>query len=363
MNRWFAASIDGGNGNTIFLARSDTSDPTQTWQSVEFVGDSTGTHFNDYPTLGVDADGVYVATNNFGATFDVSIYSVPKADLLAATPSIANLTRFEALPSGQYGSGIQAALDMDPSDGNAVLLSASGGSVFRADITGAGAAGATLSPATPIAGVPAFLGAPPARQPSGQTIENVSPRFTGNVVEVGDSLWAAHPVQGSFSNSAIRWYEIEESTSTLLQFGTIEDANLDYLDPSIAANAAGEVLIGATVSGPSQFASAVGFVGATTAGTTTFGPQVMLRPGNDNYFLTFGSGRNRWAITAPPWWTPWTPPPSGPSRNLRSPAPSGRSTSPKYRSAICRKTSSLPSRVPRCSAKTGPAGRPPPRRI
>ena len=45
--------------------------------------------FGDYVTMGLDADGVYLATNNFGGPtgFDVSIYSIPKADLLLPTPT------------------------------------------------------------------------------------------------------------------------------------------------------------------------------------------------------------------------------------------------------------------------------------
>jgi hypothetical protein len=63
------------------------------------------------------------------------------------------------------------------------------------------------------------------------------------VVEQGDSLWAVHTVRGSGLNSALRWYEIDEPTNTLLQTGLIEDLLQDYIDASIAVNAFGQVVI------------------------------------------------------------------------------------------------------------------------
>ena len=297
VGRWFAASIDGATPNSLFVAVSQTSDPTGPWRSAQFIGDTLdGVRFNDYVTMSLDAEGVYFATNNFGGPsgFDVSVYSVPKVDLLLPVPSLARLTRFEARSSATYGASIQAVLDFGPADGIGTILGDSGGTLRRADIVNPGTAGATLGPASAVAGVPAFNGAPAARQPSGVTIENVSPRFTGNVVGVGGSIWAVHAVRGSFANSAIRWYEIDDATNSVVQTGLIESANLDYLDPSIAVNAFGNVLIGATQSGPTLFASAVAIVGQTVGGVTTFDPPRIVGAGVGNYFVDYGSGRNRW---------------------------------------------------------------------
>ncbi len=307
VGRWFAASIDGGTGggsragNSIYVAVSNSSDPTGGWQAVQFVGDTIdGTRFNDFDTLGVDADGLYLATNNFGAAtgFDVSVYSIPKSDLLLPTPTIANLTRFENLNSALFGDTIHGALDFGTSDGSAQLLAtesfAGGTNLVRVDITGAGTAGATLG--TPVdVPVAAYLPGPPARQPGGIPIENVSPRFNSSVVEVGDSLWGVHAVQGSSGNSALRWYEVDANTNTVLQSGMIDDPNVDFLDPSIAVNPSGVVMIGFTGSGPTQFASAMAAFGTTDSmGATSFQAPQVLQAGTSDYFLDFGSGRNRW---------------------------------------------------------------------
>ena len=299
--RYFASSENqgpgpNGEGNSIFVAVSVSSDPTAGFRGVRFVADSSGQAFDDYPTMSIDADGMYFATNNFGTGFDVSIFSIPKADLLLPTPSVANMTRFENLNSGQFGDSIQAALNFGASDGSAALLSVAGsGRLVRTSVLGAGGPNATLQAPTNIT-VPAFQPAPVGSQPGGTPgLDNVSPRFTGNVVEVGNNLWGVHAVlDNATGNSAIRWYEIDEVTSAVLQTGLIADPALNYLDPSIAVNAGGVVVIGATGTGPTQFPSTYAFVGQTAASVTTFGSAMLLHAGASSYFQDFGTGENRW---------------------------------------------------------------------
>ncbi len=98
--RWFAVMIttDQSTNNKILFARSNTSDPTQGFMGVSFT--TNNGRSADFPTLGLDANGVYVGTNNFtsGGSFrNEGLYSVPKADLLAATPTLARLTSFGSL--------------------------------------------------------------------------------------------------------------------------------------------------------------------------------------------------------------------------------------------------------------------------
>jgi|GEM_PF-1030455 len=299
VNRWFAASIDGGDGNSVYLAVSLTDNPLDGWQAVTFVGDESGARFNDFVTLGVDAEGVYLTTNNFGGPsgFDVSIYTIPKADLLGPIPTAANLTRFVDLDSSVYGSTLQPVVDFGAADGTAHFVSTLGSgssSLIQVDVTDADTAAATLG--TPVAvAVPTYVAAPDARQPGGVTVENVTPRINGNVVEVNGRLWAVHAVAGTAGNSAIRWYEIDAATNTVIQTGLIEDPNLDFLDASIAVNQTGEVVIGFSGSGPGQFISSMAAFGLTDgSGVTTFDVPTVLQAGVADYFVDFGSGRNRW---------------------------------------------------------------------
>jgi Domain of unknown function DUF11 len=316
--RWFAVSIDGVirgasgaivTANNIYVARSDTNDPTGDWDGVRFVADTVGAlEFHDYPTLGLDADGLYICTQDFDGGGNESCYSIPKADLLLATPSIANLTRFEATPPGlpRVDGSLQPALDFGLTDGRAALLGSTGTALVRSDIFGAGFAGATLGAPVPITGDPGHQPPPPARQrhpfdPT-VTIENVAPRFVGNVVKQGDSLWAVHAVLGNFNNSALRWYEIDEVTNTVRQTGLIEDPNQDFHEPSIAVNAFDHVAIGYTCSGPNLAASACVSVGETVSGVTTFERPQILAIGAGHYYRDFCTPtpanpcaeRNRW---------------------------------------------------------------------
>ncbi len=300
IDRWIASVIDGGGGNTIFVAVSETDDPTGIWRGVQFVGDSVqGIRFNDFDTLGVDADGIYIATNNFGGPptgNDLSIYVIPKADLLGAVPTLANLTRFENLSVATFGGVIQPVIDFGASDGSASLLatrSFAGTDLFRTDID-------TTDPNNPILGAPTLIPVPAYQTPDGGTqpnltdLEHDSARFWSNAIEVNGTLWATHSFLTTDGTDGVRWYQIDEATNAVLQTGTIEDPNLDYLYPSISVNTTGQAVIGFSIVGPSQFASTGAAFGDTMNGVMTFLAPVTLQAGVDNYNVTFGSGRNRW---------------------------------------------------------------------
>ena len=306
---WFASSLDRdfGAGNNLFLARTDSDDPTGPWQGVVIDAETVGNpEFHDYETLAVDADGLFMCTQDFGDGGNESCYSIPKADLLLSPPSVANLTRFEATPAGldPVSGAWQPALDFGASDGRAALIGSDGANLLRTDILGAGAAGATLGTAVGIAGDPGHSGPPAARQPHPAdptvTLENVAPRFVGNVFEEGDSLWMVHAVEGSSgNNSALRWYEVDETSDTVIQTGLIDDPDEDYHEPSIAVNEFGNVVIGYTCSGPDLAPSVCISVGETAGGVTTFEDPTVVAAGAGHYYRDFRGPdgtptRNRW---------------------------------------------------------------------
>jgi uncharacterized repeat protein (TIGR01451 family) len=317
--RWFATSEDGAIdandddvnevSNNFFIARSDTDDPTGDWDSVTVVADSVGgIDFHDYPQVGLDADGLFICTQDFPSG-EESCYSIPKADLLLAVPSAANLTRFEASPAGLPGTSgsWQPARNSGLSIGHEPLLGSTGSALQRTDIFGANAGGATLGSAVAISGDPGHSAPPDARQPDDsdagdgiETIENVAPRFVSNPVIVGTSMWAVHAVRGSGANSALRWYEINEATNTVIQTGLIDNPNIDFHEPSIAVNQFGHVVIGYTCSGTTLAASVCVSVGTTTGGVTTFVAPAIVFAGTGTYYQDFCGGdpdcgpRNRW---------------------------------------------------------------------
>ncbi|HEX6597104.1 MAG TPA: hypothetical protein VF045_09225, partial [Acidimicrobiales bacterium] len=319
--RWFAVSIDRAvdadnnnvneQSNNLFVGRSDTNDPTGDWDGFMIDADTVGAEeFHDYPTLGIDADGVYSCTQDFDGGGNETCYSFPKADLLLAAPTAANLTRFEATPAGlpAINGSWQPAIDFGASDGRAAVLGSTGTALRRTSILGAGGAGATLAADVAIAGDPGHAAPPAARQPTddvgeSNTIENVAPRFVGNVFELGNSLWAVHSVLGSTpTNAALRWYEINETTNTVIQTGLIDDPNRDFHEPTIAVNNNGDVVIGYTCSGPALAASVCVSLGTTAAGVTTFQAPAVVVTGTGDYYRDFCTPtmanpcaeRNRW---------------------------------------------------------------------
>ena len=92
--------------STIYLAVSTTSDPTQNWFKTSFLA-NTGTDAgrgDDYPTLGVDARGVYIAALMYpsagpsGGEFTMTLFAIDKAPLVATPQSIGAVTAFRHLP-------------------------------------------------------------------------------------------------------------------------------------------------------------------------------------------------------------------------------------------------------------------------
>lgn len=292
-NRWIATTITRGGGNQVILAVSDSADPTGGWRSVQWQGDPAGANFNDFDTLGFDSDTVVVTTNDFGAGFSVSVFSIPKADLFGAgAPSIARMTRIQGLAAGTAGTALQAALDFGPSDGRTAILAvddtlASSGTIFRTNILNGTTATATLSPATLIA-VPNFNSPSNVTTPNGTTVRADSERFWSNTVEVNNELWAVHHVAGAGGLNEVRWYRIDEATNALISTGTIAAPGLSLFMPSIAVNTAGEIVIGyhagSDTTAPSAYASA----GIVQGNNVLFGTPTLLTAGTGEY------GGRRW---------------------------------------------------------------------
>ncbi len=297
-DRWFLSSIvaneDGSNlvGNDILLAVSRTSNPLDGFQSVQFVGDSSGDHFNSFATLAVNGDSVVITTNNEVDPLNtsVSVYAIPKADLVGFAPSAINLERFENLDQSLYGSTIQFATDLDGDSGSTLGIGTfdSGTSVSLIELANVGD---PLNPATitrTVVTVPFYEAAENGRQPGDANLSNISPDITGNVVSQGGFLWTAHAVEGSTGNSAVRWYQVDESSGVVVNTDLIEDPALDFLYPSIAVNEFGTVAIGFSGAGeiqnPSSFLS-IGFSsqGLDATPTVTFpeGPAI-VQAGADN---------------------------------------------------------------------------------
>ncbi len=302
--RWFAAAADnptnlspvGDIKNNFLLAVSKSANPLEGWTGFKIPGDPT--RFTDFPTLGLNKDGVFLGSNNFGRNnaFDVSLVSIPKADLLLATPTIANLKQFNGLDFNIRGATPHPVVDFGSGGNGIVITNADDGSDIRRTniINPASGASATLSTTTNIAVTPYNL-PPGATQPDGTTnLDAGDNRFGTTTYKVGNSIWLVHTVE-SGGRAALRWYELDATTNAINQSGTVGDADHDYFFPSIAANEFGNVVIGFSRSGLSEFASSYAIAGNTVGGVTTFdATPTLLKAGVDDYFRDFDSGVNRW---------------------------------------------------------------------
>jgi hypothetical protein len=294
--RWFATMIttDQKNNNNILYARSNTSDPTQGFKAVSFMT-NTG-RFADFPTLGVDANGVYVGTNNFhGQTLSsLALYSVPKTDLIASTPSLARITSFTGLSTSTYGFTLQPVVNYgpkQPTDPTPIVATNNGsfGKYNFTSLNGTTGSGATLG-STTVKNVQSTSNPTNSQQPgTSTTIDNGDDRFSGNVVQVGNFLYMVHDITVS-GRSAVRWTIADATSFNVIQQGTISDPSLSYFYPSIAVNPIGDVVVGFSGSNSSTYASTYAVVGASAGGVVggslSFGAPVQTKAGTDLYSAT-----------------------------------------------------------------------------
>ena len=116
--RWFASSLDNAGGRNHFLvAVSSDSDPSHSWKMLAINSDPTGKYWADFDRLGVNADGVYLSGNMFALNGDpndvkTSSLVIPKADLLAATSTAANVKLFGLTDPNQTGYSQQPVVDV-----------------------------------------------------------------------------------------------------------------------------------------------------------------------------------------------------------------------------------------------------------
>jgi hypothetical protein len=247
--------------------------------------------------LGVDRDRVTVsaAMLTLGGDFAApSVLVIPKADLVSATPTVANATLFERF--NQLGVTPQPVSDPAASGGPGILLSDFSfvGFLIRNDVLGdaytPSLQGPTLRP------VQAFGPAPAAPQPGPKAgleagILGYAPQ-SAPVLRDG-SIWAVSTVNAD-GRAALHWFEIDAETNEILQTGVLSHPELALYYGSIAVNERGQVVIGCNGSSETQFASSYAVVGETEGGVTTFGEPILLQAGQADYFLDFGAGRNRW---------------------------------------------------------------------
>jgi hypothetical protein len=297
--RWFAVQITTPetSNNNILIARSETADATGAWKGVKLP--VTNGYFADYPTMSVNADAIVIGSNDFNSSDqlnNVSLYSLPKSDILATTPTVSRVTRFDNLNYNTYGFTFQPVLYTGTSAGHTpvVSLDVNTGKMLRMDLTGVTAANATLSSPVTV-NVSGVSDPPAARQPgTAVTIDSLDSRFSSNVVQMNGRLYGVRAALGSNNHSVIHWFIVDEATNALVNEGAISSSTSDLIQPSIAANGYGNFVIGFNLTGTNAYPASWAIVGTVVNNAVAFNGGNQLKASTTNYNQISGLNPQRW---------------------------------------------------------------------
>ena len=361
-DRWYAIAVDNQDlntdapllqGNRIFIAASNTPDPTLSWRSG-FIQLDQGTFDadgnlvflfgTDRINLSVDEIGLSISAQETVATpfgpapFGTAALGLPQVALFGGAVETFRAEGFRGILNDDIGFEIQFGLDttIEPQSFPVDTV----GSVFALAIDGEGDPD-TFPPGrqgdelilteftrdgTPNVAldfaqgqsvrIPIDFYREPdvVRQPTDIIRDRDSALFNASVVQEGDFLYAVHSVrdvvtladgtQGEGPNAVLRWYVVDTTPELdannnpifLVDSGVIRGATdeIDFIDPSIDVSPNGTVAIGYTATGLNLFPSSYVSVGVPSAGIESplaFNDPFELRAGESTYIdLNPGQG-------------------------------------------------------------------------
>ena len=330
--RWFILSTDFGSANNqIMIAVS--SGPTITGTgSFTYYAFTIGNvlpadtpFICDYPSLGVDANALYVGCNMFDASFTFyqysSAYVIRKSSVLSGGPMV--VTGFSNMGSAGAGPYAPRGVDNDdPTWTEGYFIGTDPGILNRISIRRVGDPAGTPTLGSNIVLAisstnlldQSALGS--STQVNSQTLRLFAASIHKNKITGVTSLWTAHSVEtdvtctpsggGDSRRLGAKWYEIGNLTSSpsITQFGTLCTTNAGspqtnsqrgFLYPSVIGSGQGHMALSAS------YASSTEFVGVAAAGrlrTDPLGgtrtPETLVQTGLASYTILDGINRNRW---------------------------------------------------------------------
>jgi len=360
-----------GPNSHLEIAVSSTKDPTGQWNlfSIDTTDDGTnGTPahkgcpcFGDFPTIGADANGFFVSTNEFtitnsflGSFVGSQIYAMSKTALAKGIlPTVVHLDLTNSLasfkgspftvepattpPGGSYATDTEFLLsnpDMgvsansNPRFADRIALWALSGTstlngptpniILKAAMVGSEVYG--LPPHAQQKDGPRPLGTVTIPSLGGKTekleLLDTDEHFMQQVVYANGELWSSATTVVAFGNtihSGIAYFILAPSSSsgsltgTIVKQGYVALAGEDLMYPSIGVNSAGKGVMAFSLAGPDFFPSAayvsinaVSGAGDIHIGASGAGPE----DGFTGYKFYGGSGVARWgdysaAVAAP----------------------------------------------------------------
>jgi hypothetical protein len=317
--RWIVMAF-GASVSDIQIGISDNDNALGAWKWTSFTGFAGGTA--DYPTLALDANAVFIGTNNFSSagSFQGTTMNVIPIDSLfnAVSPTTANMKQFTTTLASSIDRGFAQQGVNSVGGGSGDVLAAS---LFVQDVVGfkvngltAGSAlGSTLGAIVNI-GEAANTTPGPGRQPSAaiaanqRIISTLDERISSSVYEANGRIYMVHTVNSgldALDETRIRVIVMDANTYAILDQKDIGSAGYDYYQGSIAVNALGEVVIGYNRSGLSAADGKIRIYAETfstdAAGqlVSTSAPLLLKESLTDDYhngsvFGLASVGRQRW---------------------------------------------------------------------
>lgn len=372
--RWFIVAIDvasASNRCVIAMSNGPTISALANFTFFFFVFDALGSPpgggytggFFDYPTLGVDANALYIGGRMFttgGSYLGASLFVVRKSSLTGGGPIVT--TAFHLIGNTTTGVYTPQGVDNDnPAATEGYFIAVDQGVFSQLDIHRI-----TTPGGTPVASALITLTVPttvfPQSQPAngtpGTNIDALDDRLFAAMIRKNkitgvSSLWTAHNIEvnssgvanSSGNRNGSRWYQIDNMTTTptLTQSGTLFDPAASnprgFWIPSIGSSGQGHSILGFSSAASNQRADcgvagryrtdASGTIQSFTLATTSASAynqsgsperwgdysQVVVDPLDDMTIWTFQeycNGTNSWGVRAiqlkaPPPATPIAP--------------------------------------------------------
>lgn len=284
--RWFIVMINTSNTrDRILIAVSNTPIITKSTIWHFFYINTDVNQFFDQPTLGLDANALYIGGVPFDNNGELNgtVYVVQKKSILNAGPIIYN--KFENLVNAIDYQGVDNDLSTSKDGFLISVNNAQFGRLVIRKVFNSGTNNPTLSNTI-------FLNIPPTQLPINVDHKGNNHDGTTNVnlgkLDVNDdrlimaqirnnSLWTVHHIgvnnlgvspnnPAQVTRTASRWYEIDISKTqpVLKQYGTLYDktptntkAAFSYFYPSIMVSPQGHMILGCSRSGPNEYINAV----------------------------------------------------------------------------------------------------------
>lgn len=253
----------------FLVAVSATSNPNGTWYVYRIPPeDATGVDnvgLVDYPTLGFDRDAIYLTQNFFSAELDVTMVTLDKAAMYAGEDVTAyHFNGMNDPDSDGITLTVQPAQQpfSGGSDGTYHLVN----SDFPDPVTDPTGTLTLWELTDPLndpslecftLNVDPYMYPLPARQPETDSsfIDTLGTRVM-NADFTDGSLWTAHSTSIEWNDgrpvAAIRWYEIDVASRSVVQSGTYGAPNASYFMPTIGSEGDSTIIVH-NVSGPETF--------------------------------------------------------------------------------------------------------------